>query len=165
MSRVLRWRGHAWLAAPVRWYLGGLFLLACWHKIADPGAFALDVATYDLLPLVLVNLMALVLPWVELAAALLLLAGLRVRPAALLVSAMMVMFLLALATALARGLDMSCGCFAAQGADQDPISAATLVRDLVWLGLSLYVVAFDRSLLGLDRLLAARTKARAAEGG
>ena len=126
MSRALEWRGFGWLAVPMRWYLGGLFLLACLHKVADPGAFALDIATYDVLPLALVNLMALMLPWVELVAALLLLAGLRVRPAALLLCAMMVMFLAALLIALGRGLDMSCGCFASQGAANDPISALEL---------------------------------------
>jgi uncharacterized membrane protein YphA (DoxX/SURF4 family) len=153
MRRLLGWPGHGWLAVPMRWYLGGLFFLACLHKIADPGVFALDIATYDVLPLALVNLMAVILPWIELVAALQLLLGLRVRPAALLVSAMMVMFLVALAIALGRGLDMSCGCFASQGAEEDPISAATVMRDSVWLAMSLYVVAWDRSLVGLDRLL------------
>jgi hypothetical protein len=63
---------------------------------------------------------------------------------------MMVVFLAALVIALARGLDMSCGCFAAQGAEEDPISRVTILRDLVWLGLALLVLAFDRGVLGLD---------------
>ena len=58
MNRLLAWAGHGWLALPARWYLGFVFLLACQHKIAHPGAFALDVATYGILPLSLVNLMA-----------------------------------------------------------------------------------------------------------
>ncbi|HSN54730.1 MAG TPA: MauE/DoxX family redox-associated membrane protein, partial [Candidatus Sulfomarinibacteraceae bacterium] len=63
-------RAAAWLAVPARWYLGVLFVGACLHKIADPRAFAVDIATYDILPLGLVNLAAITLPFVELAAGL-----------------------------------------------------------------------------------------------
>ncbi len=143
-------RAAAWLAVPTRWYLGLLFAGASLHKIAYPASFALDVATYDVLPLALVNLTALTLPWVELVAGILLLVGWRVRPAALLVTGMMAVFLLALLIALARGLDMSCGCFASQGAEDDPISRLTVLRDLAWLAMSVLVVVADRGLVGLD---------------
>ena len=152
-------RPFAWLAVPARWYLGALFVGACLHKIADPGSFALDVATYDILPLALVNLTAIVLPWVELAAGGLLLLGWRVRAGALLVAAMMALFVAALAVALARGLDMSCGCFASQGAAEDPISLLTVARDLGWLALAVFVLAYDRSLVGLDGLVGRRRHA------
>ena len=151
MKPFLHWRGHTWIALPVRGYLAAVFLLACYFKILDPGAFALDVATYQILPLTLVNLQALILPWVELLAGVMLLAGLRTRAAALLVAGMMTMFLVALVLALAQGLDMGCGCFANEGGD-DSISWRTLVRDGVWLALALYVLVFDRRPLGLDRL-------------
>lgn len=146
----------AWLAVPARWYLGWLFVAASIHKIAVPQAFAVDVATYDILPLSLVNAGAITLPWVELFAGVLLLAGLRIRAAALLVAGMMLVFLAALVVALARGLDMSCGCFASQGAESDPISWLTVVRDLVWLGLALLVFFCDRGRLGLDHLFERR---------
>ncbi len=140
----------AWLALPARWYLGGLFVLASLHKIAVPHDFVIDVATYGILPLALVNPVAIVLPWVELVAGLMLLLGARVRAAALLVAAMVAVFLAALVIALARGLDMSCGCFASQGAESDPISWLTVVRDLAWLGLSVLVLCCDRGFLGFD---------------
>jgi len=146
------------VAVPMRWYLGVLFVAACVHKIADPSAFALDIATYDILPLGLVNLTAVALPWVELAAGGLLLVGARVRPAAVLVCAMMCLFLAALLIALGSGLDMSCGCFASQGAEEDPISWLTVLRDLVWLGMGAVVLVFDRGLFGIDALLARRSR-------
>ena len=152
-------RAVAWRAVPARWYLGALFVGACLHKIADPTSFALDVATYDILPLALVNLTAIALPWVELAAGVLLLLGCRVRAGALLVATMMALFLAALAIALARGLDMSCGCFASQGAAEDPISLLTVARDLGWLALAVFVLAYDRSLVGLDGLVGRRRHA------
>lgn len=152
MRRLLAWRGHAVLALAARLYLGAIFLLACWHKLIEPSAFALDIATYQILPLALINPMAIVLPWVELAAGLMLMIGFRTRAAALLVAGMMAMFLAAISIALAKGLNMSCGCFASQGAAEDPISWRTIVRDSGWLLLALYVLFLDRRPLGLDRL-------------
>jgi uncharacterized membrane protein YphA (DoxX/SURF4 family) len=149
-------RVASWLAVPARWYLGVLFVGACLHKIAVPRSFAVDVATYDILPLVVVNAVAIVLPWVELSAGGMLLVGWRVRAAAMLVAAMMLLFLAALVIALVRGLDMSCGCFASQGAEEDPISRWTVLRDLVWLALASFVVACDRGLVGIDRWIQRR---------
>lgn len=151
-------RVAAWFAVPVRWYLGVLFIGACLHKIAHPGAFALDIATYDILPLALVNLSAITLPWAELAAGVMLLAGHRTRAAGWMISGMMVVFLVALSIALARGMDMSCGCFASQGAvDEDPISRLTVLRDLVWLVMAVFVTVFDRGLVGIDGWLRRRS--------
>jgi uncharacterized membrane protein YphA (DoxX/SURF4 family) len=150
-------RVAGWLAVPARWYLGVLFVGACLHKIVDPRSFAIDIATYDILPLVLVNLAAITLPWVELLAGAMLLAGFRVRAGALLIAVMMVVFIAALLVALARGLDMSCGCFASQGAEHDPISRMTVLRDLAWLALAVFVMLYDGGRAGLDRLLERRT--------
>ncbi len=159
MNRFYQWPGHGWLALAARWYLGWVFLFACFHKILHPASFALDIATYDILPLSLVNLMAIMLPWAELAAGLLLVLGWRARAAALVVAGMMVMFVVSLLLALNAGLDMSCGCFASQAAqDQDPINGMTVLRDLGWLALALYVVIFDRVPLGIDRLRKQRSE-------
>ncbi len=141
----------ALLGLGARLYLGVIFLMACYHKIVDPGAFALDIATYQILPLAFINVMAVILPWIELLAGVMLILGLRVRTGALLVSGMMAVFTLAVTIAVARGLDMSCGCFASQGAEEDPISWMTVARDALWLALALYVVVFDRRPLGIGR--------------
>ena len=159
MSAFSAWRGHAVLALAARLYLGAIFLLACWHKILHPAAVALDIATYQILPLGLVNPQAIVLPWVELAAGVMLLVGFRTRAAALLVACMMAMFTVAIAIAVAKGLDMSCGCFASQGSAEDPISWQTIGRDTSWLLLAVYVFIFDLRPLGVDRLLGRRQHA------
>ena len=156
MKKLLAWRGHSYVALPARLYLAAVFLTACFHKLVNPGAFALDIATYQILPLELINLMAIILPWIELVAAILLLTGFRTRAAALLVSGMMLMFTVAISIALYTGQDMSCGCFASQGAADDPISWRTVVRDLGWLLLSIYIFVFDTVPLGLDAWLARR---------
>ncbi len=152
MRRFLDWRGHALLALAARLYLGAIFVIASWHKLANPGAFAVDIATYQIVPLVLVNAMAITLPWVELAAGVMLMVGFRTRAAALLIAGMMLMFTVAIAIAVGKGLDMSCGCFASQGAAEDPISWLTIARDTGWLALALYVLLLDRRPLGIDRV-------------
>ena len=148
------WKGHGWIALPIRLYIGGVFLVACWHKILHPGSFAMDVATYQILPLYLVNLMAIVLPWIELVCGVLIIIGWRTRAAALLIAGMMAVFLAAITIALARGLEMSCGCFASQSMTEDPISWKTVLRDLGWLAIPLYVLVFDRNPMGIDGLVA-----------
>ena len=157
MSRLALWSGHQWLAIPVRLYLGGLFVAACTHKIGHPASFALDVATYRLLPLFTINLFALIVPWVELMVGLMLILGIRVQAAALVTSGLMVSFMVALGWALVQGLDMSCGCFASQSAaEYDPISWRTMLRDAAWLALGLYVICFDHQSLGVESLLRKR---------
>lgn len=150
--RWLDWSGHRWLGLIARLYLGGLFIWASLHKIQHPEAFAIDVATYQLLPLSVLNLFSLTVPWLELVVGILLVIGLRVRVGGLLASLLMVSFMVALGWALAKGLDLSCGCFASQSVrEQDPISWRTLVRDSAWLALGLYVTAFDRRPIGIEQ--------------
>jgi len=152
MNKAFYMRVLSWIALPVRLYLGGVFLFACYHKIMDPYHFAIDVATYQFLPLYLINIMAIVMPWVELAAGLMLVLGIRTRAAGLMCSVMMIMFIIALMWALHLELDMSCGCFASSGTETDPISLKTIGRDSVWLVMSLYIFIFDTDSIGVEWL-------------
>lgn len=153
MRRFLEWKGHAWIALPLRLYIGYVFLYACWHKIMSPATFAIDVATYQILPLVLINPMAVILPWIELTTGAMIVVAWRTRAAALLIAGMMLMFLVAIIIALAQGLEMSCGCFASQAMEEDPISMMTVLRDSGWLAIPVYVLIFDRNPLGVDGLV------------
>ena len=149
------WRGHPYLALAACLFIAAVFLAACYYKILRPGEFALSVATYGILPTVLINPFSLVLPWVELFAAFMLIVGFRTQAAALLMTAMMALFTIALVIALAKGLDMSCGCFASSEAGES-INMLTLARDLAWLAISAYILVYDRRPLGLDRILEKR---------
>ena len=148
------WPGHPALGLIARLYLGAVFLLACIHKLAQPEVFALDIATYQFLPLIFINAFALLLPMVELLTGLMLVVGFRGRAASFLIVWMMIAFIIGLSHALYLGLDMSCGCFASSAATEgDSISGLTLLRDAGWLGIGLYVLFFDRRPLGIDRWL------------
>jgi putative oxidoreductase len=137
------------LALPLRVYLGLVFILASLYKIAEPAEFALSIATYEILPLGLVNLMALLLPWIELLIGVTLILGFWTRASALVIAGMMILFIAALAIALSKDLQMSCGCFASSETG-DEISALTMLRDSAWLVASGYVLWVDDGRFGLD---------------
>ncbi len=153
MKGFLRWKGHSWISLPLRLYIGFVFVFACIHKIAHPATFAIDVATYQIMPLQLINLMAITLPWIELFAGIMIIIGWRTRAAAVCIAGMMAVFLAAIIIALVKGLEMSCGCFASQAMEEDPISYLTVLRDLGWTIIPLYVLFFDNNPLGVDRLV------------
>jgi len=145
-----------WAALPLRVYMGMVFIAASLYKIYEPFQFALSVATYQMVPLEVINLFALALPWVELVVGVTMVLGLWTRESSLLIIGMMVMFMAALLYALSRDLQMSCGCFASQDA-ADEIGWHTIARDSLWLLASLFVCFFDTGRLGLDRFLSPRT--------
>lgn len=119
-----------WLYHGCRLLLAGVFLYAGFLKGRDPVAFAGQVAAYQLLPYAFNYLVAATLPFVELLCGALLLLDRRVRPALLVLFGLNLSFMLALASVLARGLDIDCGCFqpGAEGAAAtSPLEA--LLRD------------------------------------
>ena len=77
----------------------------------DTAAFAMQVHNFRLTPIALENLVAMILPWVELVAGTALILGARSRAAAWICAALMLVFTIAIGQAAARGLDFECGCF------------------------------------------------------
>lgn len=96
----------------VRLVLGGIFIFAAIDKIAEPDAFAKSIGNYHLIPTFGLNFMALLMPWIELLCGLFLVLGVRVKASSAIVSAMLVVFLVAISTAIFRGYNIDCGCFA-----------------------------------------------------
>ena len=99
----------------MRIFLGGFYLVAGAVKSLDPGKFAEAVANYRILPHDLINLVAITLPWIEVVAGLFLIAGIWFKASAWLINAMTVVFIAAIASAVARGLSIECGCFGTVG--------------------------------------------------
>jgi len=109
-------RVRAFLASPVvravaRFGLGATFVYAAVAKIADPPSFAHEVFNYRILPGFAVNALALWLPWIELLAGIAVLSGFWPRGGVALLSAFLVIFIVAISINLARGRAIDCGCF------------------------------------------------------
>jgi len=101
----------SWPSRIIRVGLGLVFVYSSWSKLADPPGFAQMIWNYRILPAYLVNPAALVLPWMELLAGLALVSGILHKGAALAAALMLALFIAALATDLARGIAVDCGCF------------------------------------------------------
>jgi len=140
------------IGLPVRVYLGAVFVLASIHKIQVPYDFALSVATYQIIPLWLINLFAIALPWIELVTGVFLIVGFWTKENAFLILGMMIMFTVALILVLAQGYEMTCGCFASQEAAEQ-IGIPTLLRDLLWIALAGFTLLFDDGRFGVDGIL------------
>lgn len=143
---------HPYTALLFRLLLGGVFVYASWHKIANPEEFARSIFNYRILPGESVNAVAIVLPWMELVCGLLLFLGLFTGGSVLVVTFMMTVFLVAIGSALVRGIDISCGCFSAQG-DAYRVNFLLLIRDVMLFACALQVFLFDRRTASLDNLL------------
>jgi uncharacterized membrane protein YphA (DoxX/SURF4 family) len=115
-----------------RLILGGLFIYASIDKIAHPDQFAEIVYNYKLMPGTTVNLMAIVLPWVEMFAGVFLVFGVWVKDNAAILGALLLVFIVAISINLARGLDFDCGCFSTTASHKNA-SILLVVRDLVLL--------------------------------
>ncbi|HEX7831131.1 MAG TPA: MauE/DoxX family redox-associated membrane protein [Thermoanaerobaculia bacterium] len=105
------WFTSEWLTVRVQIALGAIFVVAAWPKIVDPPSFAHMIYNYRIVPGGLVNLSALVMPWVELLCGLALILGVWVKPARWLVTAMLLVFIIAISINLGRGNAIDCGCF------------------------------------------------------
>lgn len=123
-----------------RLFLGAVFIYASHDKILHPQAFAEAVYNYQILPDPLVNVTALILPWLELILGLCLISGFMLQGATALSTMLLVIFMAALAFNQIRGLDVSCGCFTTSPED-GPANLLTIARDFSFLIVSLYLCA------------------------
>jgi putative oxidoreductase len=141
----------------LRLILGGIFLASAVAKIwniqishfhvtqfshvPDLKQFAEDVTNYHVPPRELANLVATTLPWIELLAGGLLVCGIWKRASAVVITALMMVFLAAIGWALAHGYDIRCGCFGTVDARKVGVTAlaqdAVLFLMAVWLAWSL----------------------------
>jgi uncharacterized membrane protein YphA (DoxX/SURF4 family) len=90
--------------------LGGLFFYAGLQKVLHIHEFAEAVLAYQLLPESLVGLAVAGLPWLEVAAGLCLMVGLKRRSCLLLLTGLVAVFLVVIFVTMARGLKIDCGC-------------------------------------------------------
>jgi uncharacterized membrane protein YphA (DoxX/SURF4 family) len=125
----------------VRLAIGGLFAFSAWNKLypapdpllpSGPQQFALAMKSFALLPDHLVMLMAFVVPWCELLCAALLILGFWTRANAFLLLAMLVSFTLAVASVIARQMNITCGCFGSfHLLCKGPISTCKIIENCV----------------------------------
>lgn len=143
---------NKYLQIALRLIIGGIFVYASIDKISNPGDFAKAVKNYDMLPLNLVNFMAIVIPMVELVAGLMLIFGIYVKGSAASISILLVVFLIGLTQALIRGLDINCGCFSLDTTSSKSDIVIRIVQDIFMLIGSLVITFYYKTKSELTKI-------------
>jgi uncharacterized membrane protein YphA (DoxX/SURF4 family) len=142
-----------WSATAGRVVLGGVFVVSGALKIPDPAEAVRAVRAYRLLPEALVAPVAFGMPVVEIAVGLALLAGVFVRTAAVAAAVLLIVFIAAVTSAWARGLQIDCGCFGGGGevAAGETAYGTEILRDAALLLIALALARRPSSHLALGR--------------
>ena len=131
----------------LRLVVGATFVYASIDKVLHPDQFAIAVRSYQILPVSITNLFALVLAWAEFFAGIMLILGVFTRQATAALFLMLVLFIVALSAVIARGLAIDCGCFTTEGGAS--VNVQLIVRNTVMLAACLLIMRFDRGWLSL----------------
>jgi uncharacterized membrane protein YphA (DoxX/SURF4 family) len=135
---------NSWLELAARWILGLTFLYASYNKILFPAEFAKIIYGYDLFPAKFINLIAIILPFLELTTGLALILGIFPRSSVLIVNLLLVVFIALLSINLLRGHEFNCGCFALQNSEDSVSSLTTIISDFIYLALGWQVFFYSR---------------------
>jgi uncharacterized membrane protein YphA (DoxX/SURF4 family) len=146
MMKVL---SNKYFLLSIRILLGFVFIFAAISKAAVPDEFARAIANYKLLPIFLINIFAICLPWIELCAGVLLMFGISVKENSAIISGLLLIFIIAIAISLARGLDIDCGCFGT--VDGSKVGLMKILEDIGLLLLGLILIKFDSRFLALAK--------------
>ena len=137
-----------WILLVLRVILGAIFIFAALPKIQDPPSFAHLVYNYKLLPLTMINMVALVLPWLELICGVFLIFGIWKQTVSSVVAGLLLIFILGLAINLAHGNAIQCGCFgnAATKTSTELFHdmKLDLLRDAALLTIAVVITVFSR---------------------
>jgi uncharacterized membrane protein YphA (DoxX/SURF4 family) len=148
-EKINRIAMHPVVVLACRLLIGFTLIYASLDKVSHSERFVQIVRGYELLPGSLVRPFALAMPWGEIAIGAALILGVFTRVVALASAALFGVFAAAVASALLRGLEISCGCFTTR-AGAEPVGWATISRSLFFLLLSVLVWKMGDGRLGLD---------------
>jgi len=141
---------NPWLSLIARLVIGSVYAYASLDKIVHPEAFAKIVHNYHILPDFLINVFALVLPWLELICGLALILGAHVLGASIILSGLTAVFMVAVGINVARGVSIDCGCFSTSSHARQ-LGYNLLIQDAVLLLFGLHVLTRGPGRWALDR--------------
>ena len=152
MSEKLR-NLQPWIGLLARLILGGVLFIAGYLKVGSPDKSQMAVRAYELLPISVANLFGLVLPCFEVAIGALLILGSLTRVMAALGGFTMVIFIIAISQAWARGLNIDCGCFGGGGAVEPGQTKylQEILRDLGLAFLAGYLIRYPVTKFSVDK--------------
>ena len=134
---------YPWILLLIRFLLGVIFIYASLDKIIDPGEFARAIGNYHIIPFGLENLIALVIPWLELFIGIGLISGIMVDGASAISGGLMAIFILLILQATLRGFNIECGCGLKEG---EMVGWSKILENIIFLGASFLVWSRSKKL-------------------
>ena len=134
---------NSWIELAARWILGLIFIYASLHKILAPADFAKIVFGYGLFPEISINLIAIIIPFLELVTGFALIIGIYPRSAAITVNGLLLAFIVVLTINLIRGHEFNCGCFSVGQSGYSSSPTVTLIRDVIYFLFGMQIVLFE----------------------
>ena len=133
-------------------YLGWIFIIASLDKIVDPIAFSKSISNYKITPYWINNIIALILPWIELICGLLMFISIIglfnnkfnfIDISNNMIMLMLLWFIFILSLAVFRDLDIDCGCGLS---NEKTIPMDRLIED-IYLLISSIIIKFRVSIM------------------
>jgi uncharacterized membrane protein YphA (DoxX/SURF4 family) len=142
-----------WFGLLARVTLGGVLFAAGYLKVGSLDKSQMAVRAYEMLPISVANLLGLILPPLEIVIGALLILGALTRVMAALGGFTMVVFIIAIAQAWARGLNIDCGCFGGGGAVEPGQTKylQEILRDTGLAFLAAYLIRYPSTKFSLDK--------------
>jgi uncharacterized membrane protein YphA (DoxX/SURF4 family) len=142
-----------WFGLLARLTLGGVLFAAGYLKVGKADESQMAVRAYEMLPISIANMLGLILPFVEVVIGALLILGALTRVMAALGGFTMVLFIIAIAQAWARGLNIDCGCFGGGGAVEPGQTKylQEILRDTGLAFLAAYLIRYPSTKFSLDK--------------
>ncbi len=129
----------------IKLVLGITFIYASYHKIADPGSFARILYGYGVFPGAAINILAIIVPFIELTAGMSLIFGLYTRSALLIINALLCAFIFIIGFNLLRGHSFDCGCFSFARHSNTLSNLDILIRDIFLLAAGIYMARHTKA--------------------
>ncbi|HEY4441440.1 MAG TPA: MauE/DoxX family redox-associated membrane protein [Candidatus Elarobacter sp.] len=138
-----------WVVLILRIVIGAILIVAGALKAGHGDLFAAQIAGFRIMPQPLIAPLAIALPYLEILVGAYLVLGLFTRITAWVAFAMLATFDLAIASAVVRGLHVSCGCFGPS--DTTTTTWTEVARDAVFVLLAAIVALRPPGALAVDR--------------
>lgn len=122
---------HRYFVLLLRIILGGILVYAGWAKLFEMASLAKAIDNYQILPYGAINIFAMVLPPIEIIAGLGMIFGVFLDGALVVSTALFALFVIAVESAILRGLNIDCGCFGTF--DAEVVGVKVLLRDVLFL--------------------------------
>ena len=148
-------RGNAWIGLAFRLILAAVLIYAGVVKVFEPDGARNAILAYRIFDADIASVLGWALPIGEIIIGLLLLVGLFVRWAGLATALLMTGFIIGIASVWMHGYNIDCGCFGGGGDITDEGKnwryLSEILRDLLFTGMGVWLVAWPVTALGLER--------------